>query len=93
MNNSISCQRLAEALKLGNLGEQIVIKSQKAFERLKFVGYEIAPANIYYPLRKERNEKARLKFLSNKQGFFDPNALYLNELLKGEIKDDDPRIQ
>ncbi len=92
LNNSISCQRLAEALKLGNLGEQIVIKRQKAFERLKFVGYEIVPANIYYPLRKERNEKARLKFLSNKQGFFDPNALYLNELLKGEIKDD-PRIQ
>ena len=52
LNNSISCQRLSEALKLGNLGEQIVIKSQKAFDRLKFLGYEIASSKEYYPLRK-----------------------------------------
>lgn len=93
LNNTISCQRLAEALKLGNLGEQIVIRSQKAFDNLKFLGYEIASADIYYPLRKQRNEKARMEFLSDKRGPFDPNALYLNEILRGGIKPDDPRIQ
>ncbi len=93
LNNTISCQKLSEALKLGNLGEQIVIKSQKAFDRLKFLGYEIAPSDVYYPLRKQRNEKARLEFLSNKRGVFDPSALYLNEILRGDIKPDDPRIQ
>ncbi len=93
LNNTISCQRLAEALKLGNLGEQIVLKSQKAFDSLKFIGYEIATADIYYPLRKQRNEKARLEFLSDKRGTFNPNALYLNEIIKGGIKDNDPRIR
>ena len=93
LNNTISCQRLAQALKLGNLGEQIVIKSQKAFDRLKFLGYEIAQTNIYYPLRKQRNEKARLEFLSNKTGVFNPNALYLNEIIKEGVKSNDPRIQ
>ena len=93
LNNTISCQRLAEALKLGNLGDQIVIRSKNAFGRLKFLGYEIASTNIYYPLRKQRNEKARLEFLSDKRGPFDPNSLYLNEILRGGIKPDDPRIR
>lgn len=93
MNNTISCQRLAEALRLGNLGEQIVIRSQKAFDSLKFLGYEIAEADVYYPLRKQRNEKARLEFLSDKRGPFDPNSLYLNEILRGGVKPDDPRIR
>ena len=93
LNNTISCQRLAEALKLGNLGDQIVIRSKNAFGRLKFLGYEIASTNIYYPLRKQRNEKARLEFLSDKRGPFDPYSLYLNEILRGGIKPDDPRIR
>lgn len=93
LNNTISCQRLAEALRLGKLGEQIVIRSPKAFTRLKYLGYEVASADIYYPLRKERNEKARLEFLSDKRGHFDPNALHLSEILRGEIKQDDPRIR
>lgn len=93
LNNTISCQRLAEALKLGNLGEQIVIKSQKAFDRLKFIGYKIAPADFYYPLRIERNEKARLDFLLNKKGAFDANALYLSDIIRGGIDSDDPRIR
>lgn len=93
LSNTISCQRLAEALRLGNLGEQIVIRSQKAFDCLKFLGYEIAEADVYYPLRKQRNEKARLEFLSDKRGPFDPNSLYLNEILRGGVKSDDPRIR
>ena len=93
LNNTISFQRLAEPLRLGNLGEQIVIKSQKAFDSLKFLGYEMADADVYYPLRKQRNEKARLEFLSDKRGAFDPNSLYLNEILRGGIKPDDPRIR
>lgn len=93
LNNTISCQRLSQALKLGNLGEQIVIKSKKAFDELKFIGYEIAPMEIYYPLRKDRNEKAKLEFLSNKRGPYNPDAIYLNEILRGGIKSDDPRIR
>ncbi len=93
LNNTISCQRLSEALRLGNLGEQIVVKSQKAFSSLRFSGYEIAKSDIYYPLRKIRNEEARMAFLSNKEGRFDPDALYLSEILKGGVVNDDPRLR
>ena len=34
LNNTISIQKLEEAMYLGKLGEQIVLKSPRAFERI-----------------------------------------------------------
>lgn len=93
LNNTISCQRLSQALKFGNLGTQIALKSERSFLRLKFLGYEIASSNIYYPLRKIRNDLARLEFLSDKREVYDPNAIYLSDLLRGEINNNDPRLR
>lgn len=93
LNNTISVQRLSEALKLGNLGEQVVLMSEKAFGKLKFSGYEIADAATYYPLRKARNEQARMEFLSNRRGILSPDDLYLNDIIRGGIEPDDPRLQ
>ena len=42
LNNAISVEQLARAMRLGKLGEQIVIKSQFAFSQLKFEGFDIA---------------------------------------------------
>lgn len=93
LNNIISVQRLSEALRLGNLGEQVVLMSQKSFGQLKFLGYEIADAAIYYPLRRARNEQARMEFLSNRQGTPTLDDLYLNDIIRGGIEPDDPRLQ
>lgn len=93
LNNTISCQRLAQALKLGKLGEQIVLKSQKAFDQIKYISNEEADAATYYPLRKQRNEMARLEFLNNKEGVFRKDAIYLIELIRGDIDNNDPRLQ
>lgn len=38
LNNGISVEQLAQAMRLGKLGEQIVVKSKFAFSRLKFEG-------------------------------------------------------
>lgn len=92
LNNTISVQRLSEALRLGNLGEQIVLMSKKAFSHIRFLGYEVSDSAICYPLRKERNDKARLEFLSNRRGKPTPNDLYLNDIIRG-VNADDPRLQ
>ena len=42
INNAISVEQLAQAMKLGKLGEQIVIKSKYAFTKLKYKGFEVA---------------------------------------------------
>lgn len=93
LNNAISCQRLSEAMRLGNLGEQIVLKSEAAFERISYLGCEVAPSSIFLPMRMKRNEEARLAFLSNKAGAFSPDALYLADIIRFGVDADDPRLR
>ena len=42
INNTISVEQLAEDMRLGELGIQIVLKSEKAFDTIKFISYELA---------------------------------------------------
>ena len=49
LNNGLSLSRLERAMALGNLGEQVVVRSEKAFSRLVFEGFETADRTVYYP--------------------------------------------
>ena len=91
INNSISVGQLASAMKLGKLGEQIVIKSQYAFSNLKFEGFEVALKDEFYKYRKERDiiaNKLYLKILEED----DLDGLYINDIMKRGIKNEDSRI-
>ena len=91
LNNSISVEQLAVALRLGKLGEQVVVKSQEAFGRLKFTGFSTAAAALYYPRRQARNDYANREFddLLSRNDF---NGLYMNTILAQRIGNDDERI-
>lgn len=62
VGNEISLQQLSRAMKLGELGEQFVLKSQMAFDKICFINGISVPNNVYYPLRKQRDEAARAAF-------------------------------
>jgi hypothetical protein len=91
LNNALSVQRLAGALRLGDLGEQIVLKSERSFERLRFLGYEVADSAEYYPLRQTRNMNARKAFLMSRREPASPEELYLIDIMRGASYDD-PRV-
>ena len=59
MNNTITVDQLGRSMRLGNLGEQIVLKSERAFKSIRFAGFQLAPQALYGPLAKEREEAAR----------------------------------
>ncbi len=42
LNNAITVEQLSRAMRLGKLGEQIVLKSQFAFSKIKYEGFEVA---------------------------------------------------
>ena len=63
LNNGISVEQLARAMRLGKLGEQIVIKSKLAFSKLKYEGFDVAEKDQYYVLRKARNDEANQLYL------------------------------
>jgi len=65
LNNSISVKQLAYAMRLGKLGEQIVLKSKYAFSNLKFEGFDVAEREEYYVLRKARDDEANQLYLNN----------------------------
>ena len=89
LNNGISVEQLARAMRLGKLGEQIVIKSKFAFSKLKYEGYDIAKKNQYYVLRKARDDEANKLYLGMLE---ESDGLYIQDIMRGGIKNDDPRI-
>ena len=92
LNNQISVRRLSEALKCGELGQQIVLVSEKAFENIRYIGNVEADFKEYYSRREYRNNNARLKYLENKRGTLNKNDVFLIELLRGDVEKNDPRL-
>ena len=90
LNNGISVEQLAWAMQLGKLGEQIVIKSQFAFSRLKYEGFEVAEKDHYYVLRKARDDEANQLYLELLEK--ESDGLYIQDIMRGGIQNDDPRI-
>jgi hypothetical protein len=81
VNNEISLQQLASAMRLGKLGEQIVLKSPKAFDRIHFVSYELADHTGYYILRKQRDLAARSDWQKLLE-MDDEEGLYIRDLMR-----------
>lgn len=90
LNNGISVEQLARAMRLGKLGEQIVIKSKFAFSRLKYEGFDVAEKEEYYVLRKARDDEANKTYLEMLEE--ESDGLYIQDIMRGGIKNNDPRI-
>ena len=60
--NTITLSQLKRAMVLGGLGEQVVIRSREAFDRISFVEAIAADASVYYPRRISRERRARTGF-------------------------------
>lgn len=90
LNNGITVEQLARAMRLGKLGEQIVVKSRFAFSRLKYEGFDIAEKDKYYVLRKARDDEANRLYQEMLEE--ESDGLYIQDIMRGGIKNDDPRI-
>lgn len=62
VNGTLSLSDLSEAMRLGKLGEQVVLKSKKAFDALTFVEGIKAFHGEYFAKYKQRDEEARGKY-------------------------------
>ena len=90
LNNGISVEQLARAMKLGKLGEQIVIKSKFAFSNLNYQGFDFAEKGQYYVRRKSRDDEANQMYFEMLKE--ENDGLYIQDIMRGGIKNDDPRI-
>ena len=90
LNNGISVEQLALAMRLGQLGEQIVLKSRHAFSSLTYEGFSTADKEKYYVRRKYRNDEANQRF--HELLASEDDGLYIIDIMRGGVHNDDPRI-
>ena len=92
LNGGISLEQLSAAMELGQLGEQIVLKSEKAFERVHYLCATPAP-DAYAARRKARDEAAREDFSRLKASAEPLAGTYILDILRNKGKNDDERLR
>lgn len=92
LNNTISLAQLEKAMYLGKLGEQIVLKSERAFEQLMFQEAIYAEKETYYPKKMSRDQGAREEFRSERGKRRVKDAVYLIDILREEWQNNDARL-
>lgn len=94
LNNAISVKRLAQAMKLGNLGEQFVLLSKESFRHIHFVEAKSAPRSKYFVLKNKRDKAARSEYLnSNRKAEYNTDELYMIDIIRQEVKSNDTRLR
>ena len=90
---TISLQTLSEAMRLGKLGEQIVLKSERAYTQIHFQGAEFAEAQRWYDKKSVRDREARRAYRRSK-GMADGIAdLYMLDIMREGITSGDSRLR
>lgn len=89
INNTISVEQLAEAMRLGELGIQIVLKSKKAFDTVKYIRYESAECKEYYVKRVRRDKKARETYFNGYRQQFVSDGLFVMDIIRKGLKNGD----
>lgn len=93
VSNTIFVRQLSKAMKLGQLGKQVVIISEIAFNKLQFNGFETVDKLEYFIKRKTRDEKAREDYLKGtRKSISLTNDIFVIDIIRRRIKDGDSII-
>lgn len=90
--NGISLKQLGYAMRLGKLGEQFVLKSQRAFDAIRYMDFEPVDNNIYFAKRKARDDEARLAYQKEQENE-DLDGIFMRDILREGMKNDDARLR
>lgn len=93
INGALSLMQLKDVMHLGEMGDQIVLKSERAHKRIRFLDHEEVDHEIWYARRVERDNKARNAYFRMNRMQYRKGELYMIRILDEEIKRDDARIQ
>lgn len=91
ISGTISLQTLSRAMKLGKLGEQIVLKSEKAFSRITYLGNEFACSEEYFIKKYTRDLDARRRYAREKHSDVKTD-IFMIDIMRGRVEEDELRI-
>lgn len=90
---TISYQQLGRAMHLGKLGQQFVLKSERAFDRLRFAGYEEASRDEWYERKMSRDRAARHGYLDEERNRRQPGDLFIAAIMDEGMEAGDARLR
>lgn len=93
LKGAISLPQLERAMALGNLSEQVVPRSEKAFAQLEFLGAEAVDESLYFPRRKARDRVAREAFALERSRAAVLGEPRIFDILGEEWGENDARLQ
>lgn len=93
INGVISVSQLTGALKLGELGQQVVLKSREAFKRIRYTGSEGVLSREWFPLKRKRDDLARREYFNMNRTGYVRGDLYMIRIIDEEVKPGDARLQ
>ena len=92
LNGRISYEQLSKAMKLGKLGQQVVIKSSTAFEKIRWIDASEAKRENWLAQKEERDLSARIDYSRLRMEHYQKGSLYVTKFLDEEITKDDARL-
>ena len=93
INGTISYRQLSNAMRLGKLGMQFVLKSRRAFDRIEYVGSEIALSDEWYAKKMLRDKSARREYFDIERNRRIRGDLFIIQIMDEEMKADDSRLR
>ena len=79
INGTISYRQLNNAMHLGKLGIQYVLKSKEAFNRIVFDGYEEADYKEWYAKKMKRDKSARREYFDVERNRRQRGDIYITQ--------------
>lgn len=93
INGTISYRQLKRAMYLGKMGLQFVLKSEKAFQNIRFCGSELARNEEWYVKKIFRDKSARREYLDVERNRREQGDIYITHILDEEMRADDSRLR
>ncbi|MBR5034943.1 MAG: DUF3990 domain-containing protein [Bacteroidales bacterium] len=92
LSNTITLEQLRRAMALGNLGEQVVLKSPQAFEAISFVEAIAADSLLYYGRKLNRERTARNEFRAILSEAPSGSEIYISTIVNEKWTNGDTRL-
>jgi hypothetical protein len=92
ISGAISYPQLTAAMRLGKLGEQIVVKSRRAFSRLKFISAKEAIREDWLDAKESRDSSARRDYFDVRKTPYRLEDISIQQIIQERIVPSDPRL-
>lgn len=91
LSNTITLEQLGAAIKLGDLGIQICVKSARGFDIIKYLNAESVNGELYYPRRVNRDNRAREEYYKLLEEDT-KGGIFVRDIIEKRVNDDELRI-